>query len=169
MFIIMEEIYKDIKGYEGIYQVSNMGNIKSLNYRKTGKESILKLKKTKKDYNFIYLNKYYSIHRLVAESFIPNPDNKPQVNHINGIKTDNRVKNLEWVTQSENIKHSYNELNRNKRYRKVNQYSVEGEFIKTWDSMVNIEKDLNILYQNIYQCCKGKSKTAGGYKWKYYE
>jgi hypothetical protein len=111
------EIFKDIKGYEGSYQISNLGRVKSLSKKvkcKKGfritKEKILKLKNTKKGYLSIQLkNKgnFFLIHRLVANAFINNIFNKPQVNHINGIKSDNRLDNLEWATQSENQVHAY--------------------------------------------------------------
>lgn len=103
----MKEIWKDIEGYEGCYQVSNFGNVKSLNYMHTGKEQILKLKTKKSGYLQVNLCKdgkikTYTIHRLVAKAFVENPDNLPQVNHIDEDKTNNRFDNLEWCDQKYN-------------------------------------------------------------------
>ena len=102
-----EEIWKPIKDYEGLYEVSNLGRVKSLNYRKTGKEKILKNMKNNNGYLVVGLTKNgkrknYLIHRLVAEAFIPNTEGKPHIDHINTIKNDNSVENLRWVTNKEN-------------------------------------------------------------------
>jgi hypothetical protein len=101
----MKEIWKDIKGYEGIYQISNLGRVKSLRRSK-----ILKTRKTYDNYERVNLNyntvkKTYKIHRLVAQTFIDNTFNKQTVNHINGVKSDNRVINLEWMSFEENYNH----------------------------------------------------------------
>lgn len=106
----MQEIFKDIIGYEGLYQVSNLGNIKSLKYNR---EKILKLSINRYGYVVITLckdskKKLYTVHRLVALAFINNTNNYPVTNHKNGIKTDNKAENLEWCTQQHNIKHAFN-------------------------------------------------------------
>ena len=103
-----DEIWKPIKDYEGLYEISNLGRVKSLNYSRTGKEQILKPQKRKNGYLGVILcykntQKQVNIHRLVAEAFIPNPENKPYVDHINTDKLDNRACNLRWVTQKENL------------------------------------------------------------------
>lgn len=105
------EIWKDIEEYAGLYQISNTGNIVSLNFNNTGKRKMLKLQNMTAGYLKATLTKYgiqrqFSVHRLVALHFIPNINNKREVNHKNGIKTDNRVENLEWVTSSENKYHA---------------------------------------------------------------
>lgn len=171
----MKEIWKDITGYEGLYQISSEGRVKSLNYNRTGKEKILKAILDKYGYCFVILCKNnkikkYSIHRLVAQAFIPNPDNLPQVNHINENKTDNRVENLEWCTAEYN--HNYG--TRNDRIAKalskpVLQFSKTDEFIKKWNSIMDIKRELNISHQNISKCCLGKIKTAYKFKWGYEE
>ena len=129
-----DEIWKDIKDYEGLYQISNYGNVKSLpkeRHNRRGvyiqKEKLLSLTNTSTGYKKVELvkdgkRKGFKVHRLVAQAFIPNPDEKPQVNHIDGDKTNNYVDNLEWATASENSIHAYNTgLNSNKKELNENE------------------------------------------------
>ena len=169
----MEE-WKDIKGYEGKYQVSNIGNVKSLNYNHTHKEKILKLGKADSFFKYCTVDLFkdgkhnrHFVHRLVAQEFIPNPNNLPQVNHKDGNKLNNKVTNLEWITQSENVKHAY-ETNLIKHKRKaVNQYDLNGRFIKKWNGVREIQRILGYSSGALCDCCKGRQKTAYGYKWEY--
>lgn len=175
----MKEVWKDIEEYEGLYQVSNFGRIKSLNYRRTGKAKILKIAKITKGYYGIILHKKgkyknFKTHRLVAMAFIPNPDDKPQINHIDGDKSNNCISNLEWATNSENQKHAHvNGLIKSSKgsehylSRSVVQFSKENEFIAEYDSMSEAAKINIISHSNISACCSGKQKSAGSYKWKY--
>jgi hypothetical protein len=169
------EIWKDIIWYEWLYQVSNLGNVKSLNWV----WRILKLKNNKW-YLCIDLHKKNhvktkKVHRLVAQEFIYNPENKPQVNHKNWIKNDNRVENLEWFTSSENIRHKFDILwhksNWWLRPKKVNQFTKDWIFIKTWSSLIEIQRELNIDYSSISHCCNKKIShlTAWWYKWEYFK
>lgn len=112
----MKEIWKDIKGYEGLYKISNLGKIKSLSRPRNKyqfiEEHILKTRLTHRGYELVSLSKdgklkSFYVHRLVAQTFIENPEKKSCVNHINGIKIDNQVNNLEWCSYSENMNHAY--------------------------------------------------------------
>lgn len=170
--MIIEENWKDIKGYEGFYQISNLGNVRSLPRNGTINKSRILKPNNVKNYLQVSLQKhgetkYQKVHRLVADTFIPNPNNYPQVNHIDGNKHNNCVDNLEWVTSSENQLHSYYTLKNN--IKPVLQYDRNGNFIKEWINPAKAGDTLKIIRQNIYDCCNGKRKTAGNYIWKYKE
>lgn len=185
----MTEIWKDIEGYEGLYQVSNLGRIKSLErYRKTRSGGVTKIPEkeivpheTNKGYLRAGLYKEgertgFSVHRLVAKAFIPNIENKDTVNHINGNKHDNRVDNLEWNTYNENNKHALSSGLRgnppsqknNERSIPVAQYSKGMELIRIFPSMMEAERN-GFSCCGISLCCKGVYKTHKGYIWKYAE
>lgn len=171
----MEEIWKDVVGYEGLYQVSNLGRIKSLirytlNY-KCNKEKILNNRISKSGYCYIYLSKNkqikgFRVHRLVAQAFISNPNNLPQVNHKDGNKKNNSVNNLEWCTAKENTNHAERNSLRKRSYKKVNQYDLKGNFIKQWNSLTEVALFYNKSKTTICNYCKGKLKDKN-FIWKY--
>ena len=183
-----KEVFRDVLGYEGLYQVSNYGRVKSLERKnifycglrkkhleRPTKEKILNYNKSNRGYLQVCLTKdgkpkTYTVHRLVAKAFLPNLKNKKQVNHIDGNKENNNIDNLEWVTSSENNKHAFiTGLNKPHNMRKVNQYDLQGNFIKQWNSIIDFlkENNLNLKNSNITTCCKGKRKNAYGFIWKY--
>lgn len=181
----MKEIWKDIEGYENLYQVSNMGRVRS--YDKIDsmgryvKGRLLSLTPDKDGYLHASLskngnNKKYKVHRLVCKAFIPNPENKSEIDHINGDKTDNRVENLKWCTHKENMNNpltldifKYRVGVKNGFSKSVIQFTKDNELIRKWDSMADVKRELGIDSSCISNCCSGKRKTAGGSKWKYYD
>lgn len=199
------EEWRDIKDYDGLYQISNLGRVKNLEkkclskngeYSRTHKEKILKGSKDKDGYLHICLTKNKKehsrrIHRLVAQAFLPNPNNLPCVNHKNEIKTDNRVENLEWCTVAYNnrygtkIERSIETKTKNgylgkggilsqkmQEYHKLHpklkaviQFDKDMNFVKKWNSIKDAQTILKCSH--ISECCRGKCKQAGGYIWRY--
>lgn len=206
----MSDVWKDIPGFEGRYQVSNAGQVRSVPRdvnNHTGvihlKGKILKQRPDFKGYMRIDLNdnfgrhKYLGVHRLVAMAFIPNPENKPQINHIDGIKNHNFVENLEWVTNQENhdhavlnglypSQHQLREKRRNEKENKETSKGMPGKKPKTVLQIDPISKEIIGKYQsiadaaravgckspsNIGECCRSAygRKTICGYEWKFRE
>lgn len=189
----MKEIWNNIKEYEGLYQVSNLGRIKSLERELKNvngkilkyKEKIMKPQLNSRGYLIVVLRKNkikknFRVHRLVARAFLPKPNNKNIVNHIDNNPENNKANNLEWCTQSENIKHAFrigvcNKTIENckklgkQKSKKVVQYTLNKEIVKIWDSITEASIKTNICRPNIVKCCKEEygRKSAGGYIWKY--
>lgn len=163
----MIEIFKDIEGYEGLYQISNLGSVKSLGNGNSNnsKEKILKPTKDKKGYLYVDLykdgkRKTYKVHRLVAQTFIENPNNLPQVNHKDEDKTNNAVENLEFCDAKYNI-------NYGTRNEKISKQLMCLETGKIYPSTREVQKQLGFAHSNISKCCNGKLKQAYGYTWCY--
>lgn len=154
------EQWKPIDGFPN-YQVSNKGRVKNI---KTGR--VLKNVIDSHGYYVVNLGKgnMRMVHRLIAQAFLPNPDNLPQINHIDENKLNNDVSNLEWVTASQNIKHSIHQ-----RSCRINQYTLDGELIKQWASAHEIEREFGYAPINILRTCQCKFKQTYGYRWEYAE
>lgn len=191
------EIWKDIEGYEGIYQVSSEGRVKSLNYHRTGQERILKASCSGWGYPFVNLckdgkKKTHRVHRLVAIAFIENPDNLPEINHKDEDKANNNVDNLEWCNRKYNVNYGTHNQRMAEALRGENHYlygkhlseetkkkmseslskpvmcihKINGYMVE-YNSIKEAEKYTGIDNSAIAKCCKGKRRSAGGYKWFY--
>lgn len=166
----MEEIWKPVVGYENLYSISNFGRVKSLNFDGSKQEKIMSpymvhgYKRIR-----IFKNKKarsVGVHRLVAEAFIPNPDNKPFVNHKDGNKSNNITSNLEWVTQSENTIHAFEVL---KIKAHGGRQKKRVRIIETGQIFESVKEASLAGYNrsSIISCCQGKYHTASGYHWEY--
>lgn len=195
--ILMQEIWKDVVGYEGFYQVSNTGKVRSYDRKVMcgyGKTRIIPkriLKQYIKDrYPRVSLTidkkrKVVYAHRLVAEAFIPNPNGLSEVNHIDENKQNNNIENLEWCTRSYNNSHGTRlerQLNnfdyeavakkisrtkKNFKYNGVNQKTLDNKFIKWWPTIKEAAKETGASYYHLSNCCRGVGVQSGGYKWEY--
>ena len=158
-----KEIWTPVVGYEGVYEVSNMGRVRN----RFGK--IMMKRFNHKGYHRVYLTKngepkYVAVHRIVGKAFIPNPENKPQINHKNGVKTDNRVENIEWCTNEENLEHSMNVLHQNRGSKPVICIETGKRYCSMRQAAIGIgAKGCG----GISACCNGKANTASGYHWRY--
>lgn len=171
-----EEIWKDIAGYEGLYKVSNLGRVKSLNYLRKGIEKERIPNKNNSGYLIVGLHKdgkikTFLIHRLVAEAFIENVNDLPQVNHIDENKLNNSVENLEWCSAKYNSnygEHNYNLRNTmSSKVPNILQYTLDGKFLNEYVSGRDAERKTGISHGGILKCCQGKYRTWKGYIWKY--
>lgn len=173
----MYEDWKDIKGYEGLYQISNLGRIKSVERHDTlgrhVRERKLKFQSNKDGYLNVTLRsnnvkKTYLVHRLVAKTFIPNPHGFPEINHKDTIRNNCMASNLEWCDRKYNVNYAdAKEKIIKKHQKKVAQIDKYGKIKQIFSSIKEASKNIKIPDSNISACCKGKRKTAGGYAWKY--
>ena len=180
-----KEYWKPVVGYEGLYEVSNWGRVKSIdkiiNHYPSGKSirrgKLISLHNDGNGYLTVCLckngiSKSYKVHRLVAEAFIPNPNNYPCVNHRNEIKTDNRVENLEYCSYSYNntygtrLQKVSEKMTNGKLSKPVLQYTLDGQFVREWPSTMECERN-GFNHSAVAACCRGKLKNYKGFLWEY--
>lgn len=164
----MKETWKSIKGYEGLYEISNIGRVKGL------KNGIIRRVVKGREYDTIMLfkngkGKLFYIHRLVAENYIKNPNKLECVNHKDENKRNNNVDNLEWCTKLYNCNYGKRneKMSKSKSKYKIVQKNKEGKIIKIWQDIWDLEHNSQYKKQNVRRCCQNKYKYAYGYKWEY--
>ena len=172
----MQEIWKNIPGYEEYYQVSNYGKIRSLHKKKSIDQPYYELKPTLINSGYYHVTLYSPtqgrhkmlVHKIVAQVFIPNPDKLPCVNHKDENKLNNSADNLEWCTYAYNNAYGTAKIRSIEKISKpINQFTLQGTWIATYQSASVASKLLNICKTDIHYCCKKKLETAGGYIWEY--
>lgn len=187
------ETWKSVKNYDGLYEVSSTGLVRSVmrkvwnpgrNCYRTQYPRILRLSTDDKGYNRVTLSKdgkvkQHLVHRLVAEAFIPNPNNLPQINHKSEVTNDNRVENLEWCTNEYNCNYgSHNENISKSQSVSILQYTLDGKLIREWQSSRTAEAETGVSNVNILRCCHGgfynkkrgkwvNVSKANGFIWKF--
>lgn len=167
----MTEVWEDIRGYEGCYQVSNIGNVRSLNYRRTGQVKLLVPKENNCGRLWVDLKgKPFLIHRLVASAFIKNDLGLPEINHKDENPKNNNVDNLEWCTGDYNKREylkNHTGGRKKTRIKPVIQIDSSGSIVKRWEDPRTIVNETGMNQWSITQCCDGKRKTAYGFRWQY--
>ena len=192
----MEEVWKPIKGYEGLYEVSNTGKVRSLDHvtevHRSGKTYMCphkgaELKPVRRQHGYLGVMLYgkgghetrgfktFSVHRLVAEAFVPNPRGLLEVNHIDEDKTNNRVENLEWVTKRENVNHGTAQSRRakkainGKKSVAIRQFTKDGVLVAEYPSIAEVHRQTGFAQANICKCAQGSKQYshAYGYVWRY--
>lgn len=181
------EKYVDIIGFEDKFQISDLGNVKRLSYKAKNKNGYVTLpeivKKNSLNHNGYYFTrlgrmKAFLVHRLIAIHFIPNPENKPCVNHKDGDKTNNKISNLEWCTKSENNQHAYDtglkigywtgkKGDKHHSSKQVTQYDLSGNIIRVFGSASEASRITGFEQPNICKCCRGETETYKKFKWEY--
>ena len=182
----MYEIWKDIEGYEGLYQISSLGRVKSLERTYTAnyqgqpiqKKCGERIRKTTTVHGYPHVRLYkhckgmnFKIHRLIAIAFIPNPDptKYTNINHKDGNKLNNSIDNLEWSNDQLNIRHGYETGLYDNVFKPVERYTLDGVFLGRWKSAREASKETGEHFGNISDCCRGTRKKCNGYTWKYAE
>ena len=166
----MQEIWKDVVGYEGTYQVSNKGRVKNILSKK---EKLLSTYANNRGYIGVHLYKNskcknFLVHRLVAQAFVENPLGLPQVNHKDEDKNNNCSENLEWCTNLYNRHYGTGiERMRKKKGKAIQQFTLNGELVAEYPSIMDAERTLGFGHSSICACCKGKKKQYNGFIWKY--
>lgn len=190
----MEEIWKDIPGYEGRYKISTFGRVISMNYGRTGKPKLMKPRLTSNGYFFVTISngrtaENYFVHRLVAIAFIPSVDGKDFIDHIDGNPRNNHIENLRWCTRKENQNNPVSKermriANAGRVFTKevlekrgkaiskgkkqpVLQYAVDGQFIREWPSVFEASEGTGIDRMTISHACRGRTKNPVAFRWKY--